>query len=303
MEKFEFSDINKFLTSLGVILIILAVSFQFLLIYNMDILLIKNTDIKNLTNDAIFTIRNHQNHLRWLSKYGKFISVSIGILGIISISIGIYRWIARQNISDAIQNLDLEEKKITSRTEVEKNERLKEEATKLLADHAEEIFSNIEPFNPVVKVGIDEYVKNSKLAEEIIFTKVAAAYTANYIPKKNVSVDGNEYDIILYSKQNDKRSDIIVEIKFIDPLIFHRVTESLRQFISAFSTYKSKLNRTVTPVLIFVTDKVLDDKEKMAFKEMIIQETISYNVIIRIKIFAFAELLNIETALFIVDDN
>lgn len=125
MNKLEFGDVNKFLTSLGLIFIALSFALPWFFTQQNTLLTIKESDLKSFTLQAQEVLISQQNLLLQISKHILIISILLFIVGILVLIVGIVRWWRRQNVIDEIQDEDLVFKKMQNFSWLEKEKLLK----------------------------------------------------------------------------------------------------------------------------------------------------------------------------------
>ncbi len=235
MDKIDFSDINKFVTSIGLILIGLAFVLPLFVNQNAEILLIEENLLNKSTPEAQTIIHFQQksilNHLT-LMPYLFFSFIGIGLSLVIY---GLIRWNARQKVIYGIQDEEWRLKKMEGISSEQKKENISNE---------------IGEDEPEKEKTINKYLQ----LEDNIYLKLASAYSVNYQVEHNVSVDRANFDVILKSKFTNKRPDIIVEIKYYTRILSPiRFQSDVRKFLLAITNYEQSLQRSrVTPVFILL---------------------------------------------------
>lgn len=242
MEKLEFGDVNKFLTSLGLIFIGLAFALPWFFIQQNSLLTIKVKDLKSYTLNAQEVISSQQKLLLTINQYILLISICLLFLGVIVLSIGIFRWWRRQNVIDEIQNEDLTFKKMQNLTLFEKREIIEEEINN--------IEETVEPVE--IETAIDKYIE----IENKVFSNISLNYSTNYQIFHNVKIENSEYDIILRSNKSDLTSDKIIEIKYYkNDIILSNLQNSLFNLITKSKLYTQVLKKKCAGVLLIIYDK------------------------------------------------
>ncbi|HBL75142.1 MAG: hypothetical protein A2W90_05675 [Bacteroidetes bacterium GWF2_42_66] len=99
MEKIEYSDLNKFLVSIGVTLIIVAFILPWLYLKEPFDLSLTQEQISKLTNEAQKIIVIRQNFILRTINYIQYLSIGLFVSGLTSIIIGLCRWIKKQKMS------------------------------------------------------------------------------------------------------------------------------------------------------------------------------------------------------------
>lgn len=122
MNKIEFSDVNRFITSLGLIFIGLAFFLPWFLIQNNSILIIEQAEINKLTPIAKKTIESQQETIFTINTIFPYISIILIISGLIFLAFGIWKWNKRQTIIDKIQDEELKAKEIQNLSLQDKRE-------------------------------------------------------------------------------------------------------------------------------------------------------------------------------------
>ncbi len=253
MNKVDFSDINKFFTSLGLILIGLALLLPWYISKNINILLIDKENIENKTCIGKSVLNSQQ---EYLYKFNNWLPIIMAILivgGIVLLIIGLIKWKKRQKVIYGIQDEEWRLKKMEGISIEEKTENIGNE---------------IKDFSGTDKqTNIQQYIQ----VENSIYLKLTRKYSLNYIVEQNLKIDRYNFDIILKSKYFNKRTDLILEIKY-----FKRSPSSVeifaitRLFLLSIAHYEQTLQRPkVIPILIFVLDsKEILDKSKESKQKM-----------------------------------
>jgi hypothetical protein len=253
MNNVDFSDINKFFTSLGLILIGLALFFPWYIHQNINILLIEKESLNKTTCIAKNVLQNQQEYLFTLNKCLPFIMVILIIVGIALIIFGLINWKARQKVIYGIQDEEWRLKKSEGISKEEKKEM---------------IGSEIKSTSELDKQKkIQQYIQ----IEDSIYLKLSRRYAVNYIVEQNIRIDRYNFDIILKSKYINKRSDIILEIKYFKQKITNiQLLSVTRLFLMSISHYEQALQRPqIIPILVIVFDsnevlnELKDSKQKM----------------------------------------
>ncbi|MCW8897846.1 MAG: hypothetical protein OQJ96_09405 [Flavobacteriales bacterium] len=241
MNKLEFSDLNKFLTSVGLIFIGIAFLLPWYINQNSDLIVLEQTKIDSSTKTAQNIIDNQQNYLNYISENLICIVITLLIVGTTLLAWGIIRWNKRQNVRDAKENEELNALKKQNITEQEKKDIIKGE-----------IDSEIESIN----TDKTQVVQNYLDIENLIYLKISNYYTVNYINRQNIKIGKFNYDIIMESKHIQKRGDLIIEIKYITNAdTYSKFIDSINQFLFAVNHYESTQERSVIPIIVFVLNE------------------------------------------------
>lgn len=241
MNKLEFSDLNKFLTSVDLIFIGIAFLLPWYINQNSDLIVLEQTKIDSSTKTAQKIIDNQQNYLNYISANLICIIITLLIVGTTLLAWGIIRWNKRQNVRDAKENEELNALKKQNITEQEKKDIIKGE-----------IDSEIESINTDKTRVVQNYLD----IENLIYLKISNYYTVNYINRQNIKIGKFNYDIIMESKHIQKRGDLIIEIKYITNAdTYSKFIDSINQFLFAVNHYESTQERSVIPIIVFVLNE------------------------------------------------
>jgi len=261
MQKIDYGDINKFLVSIGLVLIGLAVLVPYLYLKEDFSLYLEQTQIDKLQEPIKELISSKQSQVIKIQKFIPWISLGFFLIGLTSSIIGLVRWFKRQSKLDEkfdkeIQKLDLEidsltpeekrQKAIKEVNEIEKEEQLYPEATPTTTD----------PRNQA-------YLNYMKIENSI--TKVFEDYNSPNFDILSQQRLGNRFEIdILLKAKTKKFSDRIVEIKYFrKQLPFSIIEQSLQQLNTYISYYKQAAKKQVVPVLLLVYNKEIVSTDRI----------------------------------------
>lgn len=290
MDKLNFSDLYKFLVSVGITMILIGLLFPFLITLDSSSISIEKNALEQINESGKTILGLKLNHVKWLMIYWKGISALIILFGIVITIFGLTKWVERQKKRDAKFDLDLIISEQNSISERSKSDSLNEEA------------ELIEELDPNITIDRKDFIQKNKVVENIIYTKLSTFYTSNYIPQNNVEFKESQFDIILMSKQNEKREDVIVEVKFLKGFAIEGVHSDLRKLINNISRYKSETTRNVTVVIIYITDNELWKSQFINNKSRFQEYCLKMGIKVRVKIFDFKGLEDIETTVLISDN-
>jgi len=251
MRRIEYSDINKFLVSIGLFLIGLAALLPYLYFKEDFGLYIAQDVIKKLSPSIQEVIRSKQEKLIIIQSALPWISGILFIIGIISTILGLIRWFKRQAKIDEkfdkeLVKLELE---IQSLTPEEKEEKVTREIEEI---EKEEQFQNMTEVRKPSLMAIQNYLN---IEDEVI--KVFLKYQSKnfeILPQQKL---GQRFYIDLLLKAKTKKfADRIVEIKYFKNRIsLSALQSSITQLNNYVAFYKNRFLRKVVPVLIIVYDQ------------------------------------------------
>ena len=253
MNKIEFSDVNRFLASLGLIAIGLAFFLPWFVNQNNSLLLIEQEKLQKLTPIAQQIVTKQQNTLLTINKVLPAVSIGLIIVGFFLLIWGILRWNKRQTVLDKIQDEELKAKEIQNLTSQEKRD--------LIETEIEETGDFSEKTNEEDRqIEIDSYIQ----IENLVFLQLSQNFKTNYTASQNIRVGKYDYDIILKSKDPVQYKDRIIEIKFFKTrLIYSIINEAATNLIFACNHYEESFKRKTIGVLIIVyTEQEFDEAIK-----------------------------------------
>lgn len=254
MNRIEFSDVNRFLASLGLISIGLAFFLPWFVNQNNSLLLIDQDKLEKLTPAAQKIVAKQQNTLLTINNILPIVSIGLIILGFGLLIWGIIRWTKRQTVLDKIQDEELRTKEIQNLSTKEKRDLIETEIVKTEEDLTQK--TSVEE----MQLEIDSYIQ----IENSIFLQLSENLKTRYVPTQNVRIGNFDYDIILKSKDLNSYRDRIVEIKFFkNSLTYSNIKDAATKLILACNHYQDSFKRKTLGILIIVhTEKEYDETLK-----------------------------------------
>lgn len=283
MNKIEFSDVNRFLTSLGLIFIGLAFFLPWFVNQNDKLLILEQEKINKLTPTAKKIIESQQETILIINNFFPYLCSALILLGLVMLTIGIIRWNRRQTISDKIQDEELKSKEIQNLSSQDKRE--------LIANEIEindpENFTEVE----TIDAEIDNYIQ----IENQIYLQLNQAYKNRFTLSQNVKIGDYNYDIILKSRNLETDSDRIVEIKFYkNTITLNNLKDAATQFILATKNYDFTFKRRALPFLIVIYSGTEFDLNLKDYKTKIQDYSKTLGKNLRIKFVQENEIINIK---------
>jgi hypothetical protein len=162
MTKLEYSDLYKFLVSLGIVLISLSLVVPWLFLRESFDALLKASDISELTPRAQALLIYRQQAALWFIRNVRWISLLLAIGGFLPLVMGIVFWVRKQRLLD--QREEIETRK--ANLEVEKLRRDMEplnppEIAKKAIDEAREEIEAEEALKPLTISSIESRVQGT----------------------------------------------------------------------------------------------------------------------------------------------
>lgn len=265
MNKIEFSDVNRFLASLGLISIGLAFFLPWFINQNNTLLIIEQKKILELTPTAQLIIAKQQDTLWTVNQLLPYVSIGLIVLGLVLLICGIVNWKKRQTVLDKIQDEELKSKEISNLSSQEKRDLIESEIVKTEQEEDEPKISTPNSENER-QADIDNYIQ----IENSIFLQLSTNYKTNYIASQNVRIADSNFDIILKSKDQTQYKDRIVEIKFFKKqLTYEQIKDAATKLIFACNQYETNFKRRTYPVLIIIYTEPEYDETIKQFKKKI----------------------------------
>lgn len=263
--KIEFSDLYKFLTSTGLIVLGSAFFIPWLFMKQDQGLLISESEYLLLNEKArnLFDSRIELNLL--ISKSILWFSLALLVIGISSMSYGIWKWSKKQKIIDESQNIDIAEKRVGQKN-LKPSEVLKKAGSEIEEEIEAEADDNKENNQKEITPEKKNKLKSNLIdLENLFYQKILEFNTFNYKVSNNIKIaDKYRLDLLLNSYNNAKNRDILVEMKFLqNKLSMKLIRESYKQFRQTFVYYTNTTQRKGTMVFIVVYRNDIASDEEM----------------------------------------
>lgn len=250
MQKIEYGDINKFLVSIGLVLIGLSILSPYLYLKEDFGIYLSQTDFDSLQDSVKELILDKQNKVKNLQSLFFCIPIVLSVFGVLFLIIGLYRWFSRQEKIDEKFDIELDKLKleIKSLTQEEREEKVIQEVKEIELDEKTEL-------NETQKIVFNKYIAiEESIAEHF------KNYNSQNFEILSQQKMGNKFRIdILLRAKNKGFADRIVEVKYFNDKLSESIISSTLHKLSSYVTYyKNATNKVVVPVLIIVyhSDKV-----------------------------------------------
>lgn len=256
LNKVEFSDLYKFLTSVGLIIIASSFLIPWLFMKQEIGLLISESEYNELVESSKNLTDNRIKLGLFITKAIPYISGILFVIGTVISSIGISKWKKKQDTVDETDQLKLTELKAKIKeldsTEIEQKaeDEVKREISlpsdKPEIDEKTEVEEN-------QSINIEKLKSNLIDMENLFFKKIVDFNSFVYEPKSNIKIDNKfETDILLKSLDLKKYPDILIEVKYIqNKLKFSIVQDAFRNLMNAYS-HLFKTRKSIITYLIIV---------------------------------------------------
>ncbi len=278
LDRAEYSDLYKFLTSIGLLLVGTSILLPWLFLKEGLAVNVSQEDYDNmlcasqaLTRRRLDLIATSLSTIKWLSP----ILFSLGLLITV---IGIKRWSGKQARLDEIDQLEIDELRARVKP-IEKSE--------YQAKAKEEIRQEAESSSPIGEQTAAEPISsvdvpdpgqdnNERLANELVevestfFDKFTEYNSFDYRVQQNVKfADRYSVDILLAAYNRAKHKDKLIEIKYLQTRLNMDAALQARQDLQrAMNYYNNTTRRSVQSVLIFVYKLgITSDDEVLRFRQ------------------------------------
>lgn len=231
MNKPEYSDLYKFIVSLGVVLIGFAFILPWLFLHESFDSLVSAEKIAKLTPTAQTLISYRQNIALWFVQNIKWISAIPAFLGVVFLIGGLFLWQRKQKITDKKDELETEKLSL----EV-KSMSVEQVAVKLIQETT--VDQNLAKEGEKVEVksqikAVNEYIR----IEKLIFDKLSYCFGAGSA-RLNQQIRDSQADLIVKVNMADRA---IFEIKYFQKAInpSQKTNDISQALVKSVQAYKA----------------------------------------------------------------
>lgn len=244
MQKVEYGDLNKFLVSIGLVLIGLAILTPYFYLKEDFGIMVSNAELYSLQEPVKQIILDKQQKVVFIQCLIKWVSPILALLGLGSLIYGLIRWFERQKKLDdrfdkEVLFLDLQ---IENQSATDKLESINEELDEIN-------FENQAEPNETKRKVFRKYINaENRIAE--VFKNYSSK---NFRIYNNIRFDKKfDVDILLRAKSS-KFSDRIIEVKYFSSVIQENILESALQRLERTSNHYIKATgNKLVPIFIVV---------------------------------------------------
>lgn len=263
MNRLDFTDINRFLVSLGLIFYVFAFSIPWLFFKDAAGNQIKLEDFNLLTEQSRNLIDRNLDSLLIISNLIPWISIVLFIGGSFCIYFGMKRWFEKQKVVDEKEliELDILRSNIPTLNKEETVEKAKQEVKLDIQGVVEKVDNERIVVEPAIK---NEDWMNLINIEKKIIEKIKFDNPLNYDIKSNVKIlDNVVADIVLQSYTKDKQ-DRIIEVKYFQHIInFQSIAGVLQNMAFFAATYNNRFKKSIAGLLIIVYNEEIANNIKI----------------------------------------
>lgn len=230
MNKPEYSDLYKFIVSIGVVLIGFAFLLPWLFLREPFDILVSTENIAKLSPTAQILISYRQNITLWLVQNILWISAIPALLGIAFLVRGLPLWQRKQKITDKKDELEVE--KLSREV---KNMSVEQVAVKIIQKTVEE--SQLKEGEKAVAnsqiKAVNEYIR----IEKSIFEKILYCFGSGNV-RLNQQIKDSSVDLIVRVNMVDRA---IFEIKYFKRTInlSHKINSISQTLVNSVQAYKA----------------------------------------------------------------
>jgi hypothetical protein len=234
MNKPEYSDLYKFLVSLGILLIAFAILLPWLFLRESFDTLVTVSDIANLTSTAQTLIEYRQNTALWFIKNIVWIISIPAAIGLVFFLYGFLLWKRKQKIFDKIDEINLGVAEMSA-------EQIAVKAIKETVDESQISQGESESIPRAEKQirAINKYFR----IEKMVIERLVDCYgSANVRP--NVRVGNTEIDVLVRITQRERAIFEVKSVKKINVAQYQRVVIDV--LLQAVNRYNASANKNST---------------------------------------------------------
>lgn len=268
MTKLEYSDFYKFLASLGIVMIALAILAPWLLLRESFDVSLKSSEISELPPTAQTLISYRQHIALRFVKNIWWVSGILLLLGLVTLCTGVILWWAKkQHFLDQKDELGAEKAKVD--LEKARRELASMSAGEIVAKgvkKAEEETRTGEiteqPTVSLITSRVQEYLE----VEQVFLEKLVDCFGEETVLTQQ-KIGQTSYDAILLS-DDPRLTDVIFEVKRLTRNFDSgRVDEIVQQLVLSTHTYRETTHRDVTTVALFIIPQ--EDQDHVVVDECV----------------------------------
>jgi hypothetical protein len=255
--KIEFSDLYKFLTSIGLILFASAFLLPWLFMREGLTIQVTKKYYNSLTIESQQLTDKRIEFSSFVISSIPWISAGLFLLAIILIGIGLYNWKRKQNRVDETEELNLTElrTKVKRLNSYEINEKANLEVKEeIISESVGEVNEPQQNYKYEDNINLNQMKNNLIDIENVLYEKILDFNSFDFKVNANIKFDNNlDIDILLNSYNVKKSADILIDIKYLqNKLSMQFVRDSYKKFRYTFSSYVSKSKREAKMKFVIV---------------------------------------------------
>ncbi len=252
MEKIDYSDINKFFVSVGIILIGLAAMIPYFYLKEDFGLYIEAETFDGLREPVKEIVVSKEHAVIVFQRIVLWVSASFFVLGTVALAVGLVYWRKRQDkiyerFDKELHKLDLE---IVALTPEEKKEKAEREVREIVEAEQKRPKRGAEPAAERA-VYIERYMEVERSLTDVFARSAGRNY--DVLPQRKL---GNRFRLdLLLRARHEGVADRIVEIKYFREHLFLKIIRDVDWRLNVVMTYyNEQAGRKAVPVLLVVYD-------------------------------------------------
>ncbi|PRX12467.1 hypothetical protein [Nonlabens ulvanivorans] len=281
LNKIEFSDLYRFLTSIGLIFIASSFIIPWLFM-KQELGVISSTDYNGLIQSSKDLVDNRISLNLIVIKALPFISIGLFLFGCLLIFIGFKKWKKKQDGIDETDGIKLELLRATKQLD---SEEIDEKAEMEVQEEIQESTSSEKIKDEKPKAKSKEEIEKLKTnligMEKLFYDKIIEFNSFAYEPKANVKIDDKfEADIVLTPNNKRKNPDIIIEVKYLQTkLNMDIVKKSFSALVRMRNHIFNSSKRSPTLILIMVYRSDIGNADEIRrFKNGVVEYLSQFSV-------------------------
>jgi hypothetical protein len=276
--KFEYSDFYKFIASLGIALISLAVLVPWLFLREPFDLLLKSDDIIKLTPLAQSIIGQRQSLIEAIIKIIPWFSPIVFGFGLVTFIFGGRMWLNKtQRQIDKLSELNVKllEQQLVLKTPEESKADKEEEVMAMLED---EDGALIEVEDILQQDEVGNVVRSAYRIEKMVADRLKDCFEDSYKVLSERRLNMASFDIILLAR-TEKLHDYTIEVKYIRKgFKYNWLRDNVQKSILANQIYQKELERVSIPVLLVIIPQSMTDTTREIYLQRIEKDMANLNV-------------------------
>lgn len=265
IDKFDYSDLYKFLVSAGIVLIGLALLLPWIYLKEPFDIMIEQQKILLLTPQAQEIVNSRQNLLIYCYPLIPWVSGILLISGFVSVIYGLLKWFSKQ------ADIDKKDKLEAKKTEIEfrkmSDEEIKE---KIEREYQKSLIMERADGSSSTRL---QFTKQYLSIEKFFIDKIKELFSSRYEIQQNVRFENYDFDLLLTSK-SEEIPDYIIEFEYlVNKTHLIQYNMDFTKQLTVTKEYKTKIKDNTISLLI----TVVSQKNLLALKIENMESTIHNN--------------------------
>ncbi len=289
MDRLEFGDFDKFLVSLGAVLLISSVAIPWLILREPFDLTIPVSQLDTFTPEAQSIVAHRQAFSAILIRAAPFVGAILFLLGCFCTARGLVGWRRRQRVYDRRTELEVEKLSLEIRqmTPSEVEQRAVSELQEI------EEFEPGEPPEAPMGTRAQSYIQRERALASVLTSCLADRYS----PSEYVRVGPVEFDLIMRTK-NPREYDLLFEFKFVRKgFKYGWLKEASLKALYMSEIYEDHAANASAPFIVIIAPReVLKCTPSQEYAERIAHESGRLGRMVRLRFLAEEDLPSLSCA-------